>query len=420
MRSVKSERGAVATIVAMLLGGAVIFGLLAMAVDVGALMVERRQLQNGADAAAMSLAQSCAQGACVAGANDLSGLTNANARDGAHTLAGQCLMNKPSSLSSALPACPASSLAAPDCPPLPDTYASLATTLPYVEVRTSTSSNGASTLTNVFRRAGGNDPTSPADESSTDIHACSRAAWGTPGGATATTPITISVCEWQKYTNGGASWVANPPTGAWPGYNASTNPYPPPFTTPNTSGREQMLTLHDPSKPPCSFNGKDTAGGFGYLQPTGSCEATIVTNGSDQWANIDTGSSATNDCKTRLADIYANGPVVDIPVFDCIVKSTTGTPTGGIAGKDCTGAGASGAGSYYHIAGWAKFYISGYKIGGGPDTERPSRVGLAVPCSGAVRCLSGWFVRGPLAGAATVVPPTSGSNFGSYAVIPVG
>ena len=423
MKKLRREGGAVATIVATLLGFGVILGFLAISVDVGRLMVERRQLQNGADAAAMSLAQSCAKSNCVAGAGGIGALTNANARDGQHTISNQCGVNLPASAyASGITTCPASSYAMAECPPLPPAYAGSAfSTLPYVEVRTSTSSNGNSTMTNIFRQAAGNEPGSP-DESSSDVHACSRSAWGAPGGATATTPFTISVCEWQTYTNSGASWVADPPSGAWPGYGGVGQPlYPPGFTTPNTNGREQVLTLHDPARPPCSFNGKDTAGGFGYLQPTGSCEATVVTsNGVNQWANIDTGSSATNDCKTKFANLYANGPVVDIPVFDCIVKSTTGTPTGGIAGKDCTGAGGSGAVTYYHIVGWAKFYISGYKIGGSPDTERVSRVRNIVPCSGSVRCISGWFVKGTLSKASSVVPPTPGLDLGSYAVIPLG
>ena len=96
-------------------------------------------------------------------------------------------------------------------------------------------------------------------------------------------------------------------------------------------------------------------------------------------------------------------------------------PSGGIAGKDCTGAGAGGAQSYYHILGWAKFYLSGYKIGGSPDTERASRVSGTVPCSGPRRCISGWFVQGTLATATTMVPPTSGGvDLGTYGVVPLG
>ena len=76
--------------------------------------------------------------------------------------------------------------------------------------------------------------------------------------------------------------------------------------------------------------------------------------------------------------------------------------------------------SYYHILGWAKFYLSGYKIGGAPDTERTARAANVVPCSGAVRCLSGWFVKGTLTSAPSVLPPGSGPNLGAYAVVPLG
>ena len=48
------ERGAAATIVAVLLGLGVVFGVMALAIDAGGLFLERRQLQNGSDAAAMS------------------------------------------------------------------------------------------------------------------------------------------------------------------------------------------------------------------------------------------------------------------------------------------------------------------------------------------------------------------------------
>src|SRR5699024_9894512 len=139
---------------------------------------ERRQLQNGADAASLALAQSCAKGNCVAGADSLAALTNSNAGDGHHKLAGQCLMNKPTTLVSMLPACTASSLAPANCPPLPPGYAAYATALPYVEVRTSTLSAGSSKMTNVFRKAAGERP-GVVNSPSSEIGACARSAWGT-------------------------------------------------------------------------------------------------------------------------------------------------------------------------------------------------------------------------------------------------
>ena len=60
----RDERGAVGIFVAMLLGGGVLLGMGALVVDVGQLYQERAELQNGADAAALGVAKSCALGAC--------------------------------------------------------------------------------------------------------------------------------------------------------------------------------------------------------------------------------------------------------------------------------------------------------------------------------------------------------------------
>ena len=54
------DRGAVAVVVAMLLAGGVLLGMLALVIDVGQIYVEREELQSGADAAAMAVAKACA------------------------------------------------------------------------------------------------------------------------------------------------------------------------------------------------------------------------------------------------------------------------------------------------------------------------------------------------------------------------
>lgn len=59
----RSERGVTAVIVALVM--VVLVGFAAIAVDVGALWWDKKQLQNGADAGALALAQSYAQGALV-------------------------------------------------------------------------------------------------------------------------------------------------------------------------------------------------------------------------------------------------------------------------------------------------------------------------------------------------------------------
>lgn len=79
-----SERGAVSVIVAMML--VVLLGCGAMAVDVAMMYSERAQLRNGADAAALAVAQKCAKNASDLNCSDSSSLAgslaNSNANDG--------------------------------------------------------------------------------------------------------------------------------------------------------------------------------------------------------------------------------------------------------------------------------------------------------------------------------------------------
>ena len=62
-RNHDDDRGAVLVWVALML--VVLLGIGALVIDVGALYAERRQLQNGADAAALAVAADCAEGDCL-------------------------------------------------------------------------------------------------------------------------------------------------------------------------------------------------------------------------------------------------------------------------------------------------------------------------------------------------------------------
>lgn len=59
MRRMKDEHGATAVVVALVM--TMLIGFTALAVDVGALWWDKKELQNGADAAALALAEDCAQ-----------------------------------------------------------------------------------------------------------------------------------------------------------------------------------------------------------------------------------------------------------------------------------------------------------------------------------------------------------------------
>ncbi|SDL41046.1 pilus assembly protein TadG-related protein [Tessaracoccus oleiagri] len=67
MRRMKDDRGVTAVFTAIVI--VMLMGLTALAVDVGALWWDKKELQNGADAAALALAQSCAAGGCEADEN---------------------------------------------------------------------------------------------------------------------------------------------------------------------------------------------------------------------------------------------------------------------------------------------------------------------------------------------------------------
>lgn len=78
------ERGAISVIVAILL--VTLLGFVAIAVDVGVIYSERAQLQNGADASAIALAQKCARNTtdpfCSKTSTLAGSLANQNALDG--------------------------------------------------------------------------------------------------------------------------------------------------------------------------------------------------------------------------------------------------------------------------------------------------------------------------------------------------
>ena len=82
----ENERGVIAPLAAILMVALLGFG--ALAVDVGAMYSEKAQLQNGADSAALAIAQTCAKmpdpSTCAADQKGLATpFANGNALDGA-------------------------------------------------------------------------------------------------------------------------------------------------------------------------------------------------------------------------------------------------------------------------------------------------------------------------------------------------
>lgn len=75
-----NEHGAVSVITAIMM--VALLGFAAIAIDVGMMYSERAQLQNGADSAAMAVANNCAKGACGPYGTTAGALANLNAVDG--------------------------------------------------------------------------------------------------------------------------------------------------------------------------------------------------------------------------------------------------------------------------------------------------------------------------------------------------
>ncbi|WP_330475168.1 TadE/TadG family type IV pilus assembly protein [Terrabacter sp. C0L_2] len=195
------DRGAVTALVAILFSTGVIIAMLALVVDVGSMMWERRQLQNGADAATLALAQDCAskRATCDPATPGLKWLADANAADGFGGIQRVCAVGTFVGADK-FTGCTATTGALTDCLPTP-----AGATGPYVEVRTRTSTNSDDTgtiLKPFFAQAVGWDGAT--------IAACSRVGWS--GGHPSTVlPVVQSQCAWDDATAKGKDFPAAPP-----------------------------------------------------------------------------------------------------------------------------------------------------------------------------------------------------------------
>jgi Flp pilus assembly protein TadG len=262
------ESGATMVFVAVTI--AVLLGMTAFAFDFARIWAEERELQSGADAAALAIAEDCAQGECDPG-YDAEGLAeeyaDANAKDAAAWV------------------------------PMVD----IDLDAQQVTVQTATeTTDGDNQFDMTFAGAIGYDGLTVTSDATV--------AWGSPGGL-ATLPIIFSQCEWESFGEPGfvedggflhhGSSALNdelPPTAGYPYENQ--------FTTIYLHGKEGPC--HD------SPSGQDLPGGFGWLDSV-SCE--VDTQVGD-WVDGDTGSSpsGTGCSSTYMRSLL--GEVVLVPYFD--------------------------------------------------------------------------------------------------------
>jgi hypothetical protein len=401
-----SETGAVAALVAIFFGFGVLLGLGALVLDTGSLLFERRQLQSGADAAALSIATTCLDADKVNGlcpAPDITPSSAVSPGSALTVLAGANATDKKSDITSVC-ASAALHLANPTafptvCPILPSPglvqCTGTTSTAKYVEVRTSTrSGNGTSTiLPSILGQA-----LAGGTYVGETVKACARVAWGAAGSGPVAFPVTFSYCDWKAQT--GADPLAIPPKlgtyqlppaeGLNPGYGAAPN-----TRWPDAGSEVTLYTQgHSPASCP-TWNGHVAPGNFGTLDNI-SCKATVV----DGWVQGDTGNSVPCS-KSVLASLI--GQVIYVPIFDCDT-----TTYGSFA--NCTSA--HGSQDWYHISGYAAFYLTGYYFSG-TGNDGQSIFSGAKPCGGGDRCVSGWFTQGSLQ---TTIDDTGAPPFGSYVI----
>ncbi len=250
MRRLSGDQGLATVTVAISV--TVLVGMLAFAVDVGALYAERRELQSGADAAALAIAHLCAEGdlTCnpVSAPSVAANYADDNAKDGAH------------------------GVDSVDLDLLNQT----------VSVATSTidGSTGDTLLPPFFASVLGFDGAT--------VRAGASAAWGYPSSLPQTLPLIFSDCEWMKYS----PFIQDGPT---------------------YIGSPQVIYFHgDAESCHASPSGQDMPGGFGWLDTDGGkCAATISVGA---WVPIDPGASPPNPCNPGPMSNLV-GTVIALPYF---------------------------------------------------------------------------------------------------------
>lgn len=397
----RGERGATSVLVIILLVP-VLFGAAALSIDVGSLMWERRQLQNGSDAAVVTAAQTCVltPALCPTGATTaLTNIAGANAVDNATTVTSVCGNSAAQSTAPGMTLCASAGATPPanpgitDCPVVPS---SLAAGIPYIEVRTETKTgSGAGSITSKIASI------VAGSQVNTTVRSCSRAAWGPAAPSSLNVfPIAMSYCDWSHDTG----YTGTPGSALYPADPVATiTPYGYGVGNPWDTITERTVYTKGPGYTCSTWDGHTAPGNF-YSVSAGGCSTSSAVNG---WVQATTGNSSPCAGISSLL-----GQVVFIPVFDCMAPAAT-TIT---SATDCNSG--SGSNTYYHIMGYAAFYLTGWYFS---NTSQASIKSGSVPCSGGDRCMSGWFLKDLVSDGDISVPVPGGPpNLGITVIKPVG
>lgn len=227
---IRSERGAMAVTIGVLFG--VLLAMGAFVFDWGMLLHERRQLQNGADAAVLAVAEDCAYEECVDPGYDPSSVAQAlidpNAEDGASALGDLAI-----------------------------DFAARTVTA----VGTTLDGDGGRLVPFAFGRL-------ITDDEGTEVEARAVAEWGALDTGPAV-PLAISKCEWDRVVGDPAH-----------------------LPSAQTSLTFHMGNNSEPCNGPA---GSDLPGGFGWLQSSG-CVAEYRIDGDGVWVGSDPGNDVPRSC----------------------------------------------------------------------------------------------------------------------------
>jgi Flp pilus assembly protein TadG len=337
----RDERGVVGVLIGLLIG-TVLLGLGALVIDVGQLYQERAELQNGADAAAIAVAKSCATGStCTPSLAAQYANENASALTG-----GTAAVTLVCGSFSGLSACPASDGTMTDCPPAPSGSQG------YVDVHTATqTSAGGTVIGPVLAKAlMGNE-----NYTGTQVLACAQASWGGPASGN-TFAFALSACSWDAWTSQGTNFAPAPPAVPPSSYDHQLN----------------LANLGNDSGCSGEAAGSDGAGAFGWaVDQTGTCG--IFTDTPTFPAA--TGASAGSTCQTALVAAYTSRKAVLLPVY----TKVSGT----------------GSNAVFTLKGFAAFVVTGYSLPGlfASDWLKNSNNNCSY------KCIDGYFTKALIPGA---------------------
>jgi Flp pilus assembly protein TadG len=247
----RGDRGAIGVLVAVFLAAGVLFGMGAMVIDVGRLYQNRAELQNGADAAALAVAQSCAAGNC----------TETSAQTTAQTYANENASALTSSTAGVVtPVCGSSGSGLTTCAAKPN-YCPVSPTdgSNFVDVVTHTKVPSGTLLPPIFAQ------TLVSGYQGTEQFICAQATWGLKAG------IGFTVCS---------PFEASSPQLAYP------------FTTVPVAD-DTILSMSNGS---CG----GSAGNFGW---TDSCPV-LIPSGNQYGGN--TGASPKGPCGPQIAQAWTD------------------------------------------------------------------------------------------------------------------